>query len=192
MRTETVFRESEKPPFEAQFFERSRASLGKKVTVLLRVKLRRILAKGSKCNGKNPTCVQGRARSCRIEFRAQCGMTERAARGEWRHSSQSHGCPRQNPAYRCSAVSEAEMLRFSASEQTNRYGTPYNAVKASKAKAMLAFVFEPSKQNERSEYRCREKAKRKSFAFSLRCLRCIDSAQPASRRVFAFCDTIAP
>ena len=56
-----------------------------------------------------------------------------------------HGCPRQNPAYRRSAESEAEMLRFSASEPTSRYGTPYGAAKASKAKAMLAFVFEPSK-----------------------------------------------
>jgi len=28
---------------------------------------------------------------------------KRAAWGEWQHSSQIHGCPRQNPAYRCSA-----------------------------------------------------------------------------------------
>ena len=99
-----------------------------------------LVRKRMRCNGKIPTRVQGRARSCRSVFRGtQCGMTERTARGDRQRSSEMHDCSRQNPAY-C-------------------------AVQASKANKLCSFAFEPNKQKECNDYRRRENSEVKTLLF---------------------------
>src|SRR3989344_1183919 len=126
MRTETVFRESEKPPCEAQnFLGGAGRAWAIRFEVLLRVKLRRTpLAEGSRCNGKNPTCVQDRVR------RRPIGADERVARGEWQHSSQMHDChPDVTSGHRIRLITQ----RSRAKQKCFAFLLPRQASKTSEA-----------------------------------------------------------
>ena|SRR3989344_3900395 len=55
--------------------------------------------------------------------------------------SQIHGCPRQNPAYRCSEASNAKALLAFVFGQVSRYGAPYRCTEYPTHGGILCVIY---------------------------------------------------